>query len=216
MNLIVYSAQEIFIQAVFFMNAPAKKPSRNHTKLLKAARALFVSQGYAETGTEEIVARAGVTRGALYHQFSDKKDLFRALFLDMLNEVAMELFQKTMNEITHDREDLVVGTRILLDLYSREDIKQVILLDGPVVLGWEEWRALQEPLNKALVTHSLEHLVDEGILPKQPLEPLADLIGGSLMQAGLAIANADDPKAARKTYAKSLEALLAPIAAPKN
>jgi len=71
------------------MNAPAKKPSRNHTKLLKAARALFVSRGYAETGTEEIVARAGVTRGALYHQFSDKKDLFRALFLDMLNDVAM-------------------------------------------------------------------------------------------------------------------------------
>jgi len=197
------------------MNAPAKKPSRNHTKLLKAARALFVSQGYAETGTEEIVTRAGVTRGALYHQFSDKKDLFRALFLDMLNDVAMELFEKTMDEITHDREDLVVGTRILLDLYSRDDIKQVILLDGPAVLGWEEWRELQEPLNKALVTHSLEHLVDEGILPKQPLEPLADLIGGSLMQAGLAIANAKDPEAARKMYAKSLEALLAPIATPK-
>ncbi|MCE7999565.1 MAG: TetR/AcrR family transcriptional regulator [Rhodobiaceae bacterium] len=198
------------------MNAPAKKPSRNYTKLLKAARALFVEKGYAETGTEEIVARAGVTRGALYHQFSDKKDLFRALFLDMLNEVALELFEKTMDEITHDREDLVVGTRILLDLYSREDIKQVILLDGPVVLGWEAWRELQEPLNKALVTHSLEHLVEEGILRKQPLEPLADLIGGSLMQAGLAIANADDPKAARKIYAKSLEALLAPIAAAKN
>lgn len=197
------------------MNAPAKKPSRNHTKLLTAARALFVSRGYAETGTEEIVARAGVTRGALYHQFSDKKDLFRALFLDMLNDVAMELFEKTMDEITHDREDLVVGTRILLDLYSRKDIKQVILLDGPAVLGWEEWRELQEPLNKALVTHSLEHLVDEGILPKQPLEPLADLIGGSLMQAGLAIANAKDPDAARKIYAKSLEALLAPIATPK-
>ncbi|HBM88616.1 MAG: TetR/AcrR family transcriptional regulator [Parvibaculaceae bacterium] len=197
------------------MNAPAKKPSRNHTKLLKAARALFVSRGYAETGTEEIVARAGVTRGALYHQFSDKKDLFRALFLDMLNDVAMELFEKTMDEIAHDREDLVVGTRILLDLYSRKDIKQVILLDGPAVLGWEEWRELQEPLNKALVTHSLEHLVDEGILPKQPLEPLADLIGGSLMQAGLAIANAKDPDAARKIYAKSLEALLAPIATPK-
>ncbi len=198
------------------MNAPAKKPSRNHTKLVDAARALFVEKGYADTGTEEIVARAGVTRGALYHQFSDKKDLFRALFLEMLNEVALELFEKTMDEITEDREDLVVGTRILLDLYSRADIKQVILLDGPAVLGWEEWRDLQEPLNKALVTHSLEHLVDEGILPKQPLEPLADLIGGSLMQAGLAIANAERPEAARRVYTKSLEALLAPIATRKR
>ena len=198
------------------MNAPAKKPSRNHTKLVDAARALFVEKGYADTGTEEIVARAGVTRGALYHQFSDKKDLFRALFLEMLNDVALELFEKTMDEITEDREDLVVGTRILLDLYSRADIKQVILLDGPAVLGWEEWRDLQEPLNKALVTHSLEHLVDEGILPKQPLEPLADLIGGSLMQAGLAIANAERPEAARRVYTKSLEALLAPIATRKR
>lgn len=84
------------------------------------------------------------------------------------------------------------------------------------MLGWEEWRDLQKPLNKALVAHSLEHLVDEGILPKQPLEPLADLIGGSLMQAGLAIANVEDPEVARKIYAKSLEALLAPIATPKK
>ncbi|MEQ9518112.1 MAG: TetR/AcrR family transcriptional regulator [Parvibaculum sp.] len=190
------------------MSAPAKKPSKNYAKLLAAARALFVERTYAGTGTEEIVAQAGTTRGALYHQFSDKKDLFRALFLVMLDEMALELFHKTMDEITEDREDLVVGTRVLLDLFSRPDIKQVILLDGPVVLGWAEWRKLQAPLHHALLTHALEHLVEEGSLPSQALQPLADMIGGSLMQAGLAIANAPDPELARTEYAASLNLML--------
>lgn len=189
------------------MNAPAKKRSKNHSKLLNAARDLFVQQGYAATGTEEIVAKAGVTRGALYHQFADKKDLFRALFLAMLDELALEVFHKTMDEISEDREDLVVGTRILLDLFSRPDIKQIILLDGPVVLGWADWRTLQEPLHRALVTHALDHLVEEGSLPASATQPLADMISGSLMQAGLAIANADDPDAARADYAASLEVM---------
>lgn len=194
-----------------FMNAPAKKPSKNHRKLLDAARALFVEKGYASTGTEEIVARAGVTRGALYHQFSDKKDLFHALFVTVLDEVALELFAQTMEEITDDRDDLVVGTRILLDLFSRPDIKQIVLLDGPVVLGWAEWRQIQEPLYRALLTHALEHLVDEGLVSKQPPEPLADLIAGSVMQAGLAIANAKDTKKAHRVYSRSLNQLLLPL-----
>jgi AcrR family transcriptional regulator len=193
------------------MSAPAKKPSQNHMKLLAAARELFVEKGYAETGTEEIVKRAGVTRGALYHQFSDKRDLFQALFLSVLDEVALELFEQTMSEITDDKDDLVVGTKIMLDLFSRPDIKQIVLLDGPVVLGWGTWRDLQAPLHRALLTHALEHLVDEGLLRKQPLEPLADLIAGSVMQAGLAIANAEDAAKAHKIYSKSLKQLLEPL-----
>ena len=193
------------------MSAPAKKPSQNHTKLLAAARDLFVQNGFSKTGTEEIVARAGVTRGALYHQFSDKKDLFEALFVSMLDEVAIELFEQTMSEITDDKDDLVIGTKIMLDLFSRPDIKQIVLLDGPVVLGWGKWRELQAPLHRALLTHALEHLVDEGLLRKQPLEPLADLIAGSVMQAGLAIANAEDSVKAHKIYSKSLKQLLMPL-----
>ena len=190
---------------------PAKKPSRNRTKLIEAARRLFAEKGYAATGTEEVVAVAGVTRGALYYQFADKQDLFRAVFLAMLDELAREVFQTTMAEITDDHDDLKVGTRILLDLYSRPDIRQVILLDGPAVLGWPTWRALQQPLTVALVTHALEHLVDDGTLAPQPLSPLADLIAGALVQAGLAIANADDAAAARADYAQSLQTLLGPL-----
>ncbi|MBL4864321.1 MAG: TetR/AcrR family transcriptional regulator [Rhodobiaceae bacterium] len=188
--------------------------SHNHTKLLDAARVFFVEKGYEATGTEEIVALAGVTRGALYHQFADKKDLFRTLFLSMLDELAVEVFDKAMGEIAEDREDLIVGTRIMLDLFSRADIKQVVLLDGPAVLGWDEWRTLQAPLHQALLMHALEHLVDEGLIPKQPLEPLADVIAGAVMQAGLAIANASEPKKVRRLYGESLRQLLAPLVGP--
>ncbi len=193
------------------MSAPAKKPSRNHTKLLDAARVLFAEKGYAATGTEEIVALAGVTRGALYYQFADKEDLFRALFLAMLDEIALEVFAKTMDEIVDDKEDLVIGTGIVLDLFSRSDFKQVVLLDGPAVLGWGDWRSLQAPLHRALLLHALEHLVDEGLLSEQRLEPLADLIAGAVMQAGLAIANASDPKKMRHLYGESLRQLLLPL-----
>lgn len=75
------------------MSVMAKKPSQNHTKLLAAARDLFVQNGFSKTGTEEIVAWVCIIRGALYHQFSDKKDLFEALFVSVLDEVAVELFE---------------------------------------------------------------------------------------------------------------------------
>ncbi|ABS63823.1 transcriptional regulator, TetR family [Parvibaculum lavamentivorans DS-1] len=189
-------------------SAPAKKPSKNREQLLAAARRLFGLRGYGEVGTEEIVREAGVTRGALYYQFADKQDLFRALFISMLHEIGHEVFEETMARVTHDTEDLMVGTQMLLDVYSRAEVKQIVLIDGPAVLGWNEWRDLQEPLHQAMLTHALQHLVDEGWLAPQPLEPVASLIAGALMQAGLAIANADDPAEARKIYGRGLETLV--------
>ncbi|GAK45906.1 TetR family transcriptional regulator [Tepidicaulis marinus] len=194
----------------------AKRPSKNRVKLLEVARKLFGEKGYAETGTEEIVAAAGITRGALYYQFADKEDLFRAVFEEMLAECGQEIFEKTMKGIEHDREDLHVGTQVMLDIFSRPEVKRILLLDGPVVMGWADWREVQRPFHLALIGHALEHLVDEGLIPDQPLEPLADVISGAAMQAALAIANAQDPAAARKIYGESLAQLLRRLAGPSN
>lgn len=194
----------------------AKRPSKNRVKLLEVARRLFGEKGYAETGTEEIVAAAGITRGALYYQFADKEDLFRAVFEEMLTECGQEIFEKTMQGIEHDREDLHVGTQVMLDIFSRPEVKRILLLDGPVVMGWADWREVQRPFHLALIGHALEHLVDEGLIPDQPLEPLADVISGAAMQAALAIANAQDPAAARKIYGASLAQLLRRLAGPSN
>lgn len=196
--------------------APAKKPSRNREKLVAAARRLFAERGFGEVGTEEIVREAGVTRGALYHQFADKRDLFRAVFESMLMEAGQEIYEETMKRIEHDREDLQVGTQVMLDIFSRAEVKRVVLLDGPAVLGWADWREVQRPFHLALIGHALGHLVEEGLIPEQPLEPLADVIAGAAMQAALAIAEAEDGVAARATYGASLTQLLARLGAPTN
>lgn len=175
---------------------------------MAAARGLFGEKGYAATGTEEIVAAAGITRGALYYQFADKSDLFRAVLEQALHEIGEETYRKTMARVEHDREDLEIGTQVMLDIFSRPDIERIVLLDGPAVLGWAAWREIQRPLHLALIGHALQHLVDEGHIQPQPLEPLADVISGAAMQAALAIATAPNPKEARKVYGASLSQLL--------
>lgn len=192
----------------------ARKPSRNREGLIRAARRLFGEKGYAETGTEEIVAVAGVTRGALYYQFADKEDLFLAVFEETLRDVGRETFERTMAKVSDDREDLQIGTQVMLDIFSRPEVKQIVLLDGPTVLGWKTWREVQRPLHLALIGHALQHLVDDGVLPLQPLEPLADVISGATMQAALAIAASEQPTEARRTYGASLAQLLDRLAGP--
>lgn len=196
--------------------SPAKRPSKNREKLLGAARRLFGEAGYAAVGTEDVARAAGVTRGALYYQFVDKRDLFRAAFVQVLTEAGQEIFDETMKRVRHDHEDLQVGTQVMLEIFGRPDVKQIVLMDGPAVLGWTAWREVQRPFHLALIGHALQHLVDEGFIADQPLEPLADVISGAAMQAALAIANATNTDEARTVYSASLMQLLGRLAGPSN
>ena len=186
----------------------AKKPSANRERLIAVALDMFGTQGFANTGTEDIVAGAGITRGVLYYQFENKEDLFRAVFERTLQQVGEEIFVTTMNQLEDDIEDLQIGTQVMLDVFSRPKTKQIVLLDGPTVLGWALWREIQRPFHLTLITHALEHLVDAKALKKQPLEPLADVIAGAAMQAALAIATSETPEETRKIYGQSLSQLI--------
>ncbi|MEM9622446.1 MAG: TetR/AcrR family transcriptional regulator [Pseudomonadota bacterium] len=190
------------------LTGAAKKPSRNRERLVAVATQHFGEKGFAETGTEELVAAAGITRGVLYYHFTNKEDLFRTVFEETLEALGQEVFTTTMAQITDDTEDLEVGTQVMLDIFSRPQVQRIVLLDGPTVLGWTTWRDIQRPLHLALPTHALEHLVDEGRLAPQPLEPLADIISGAAMQAALAIATSDQPEQTRQTYGASLTQLI--------
>ena len=187
---------------------PAKRPSKNRDKLLAAARRLFAERGYAETGTEDIVRAAGVTRGALYHQFADKRDLFRALLEEMLPEIGQRLFEETMAQITHDREDLQVGCRVLLGIYTDAEVRRLFLIEGPAVLGLAGWQALQAPLSTLFLDHALQHLVDEGFIAAGEMRSINGLLSGALQQAALGIAAADDPEAARVEYTAGLDRII--------
>lgn len=188
--------------------APAKRPSKNRETLLVVARRLFAEKGFAETGTEEIVREAGVTRGALYHQFADKQALFQAVLERMLPEIGQRLFDETMSRIKADREDLKVGCQVLLGIYADPEVRRLFLIEGPAVLGFAKWKQLQAPLSKLFLDHALQHLVDESILPLADKDPIGDLLAGALQQAGLGIAAAEDVERARAHYGAAMDRLV--------
>jgi AcrR family transcriptional regulator len=171
-----------------------------------AARDLFADRGYSEVPIEEIVQRAGVTRGALYHQFpGGKVDLFAAVF-DAVEEELMAGIAQTLAEA--GAEDPIAGLRAGIDatLALALDPKAVRLtiLDAPAVLGWEAWRAAGERYGLGLLRAGLTAAMDAGALARTSLDPLAQLLLASVEEAVLYVARADDQDAA---YAEARAAL---------
>src|SRR5258708_18379577 len=114
-------------------------------RLVSAARTLFGARGYAEVGTEEIVRAAGVTRGALYHQFRDKAGLFAAVAEEVEAEIAERIAVGAAAESSEPTDVLRAGARLFLEACAEPEVERIILLDAPAVLGWEAWRGLFAP-----------------------------------------------------------------------
>jgi AcrR family transcriptional regulator len=165
--------------------------------LIGAARSLFAERGYADVGTEEIVRRARVTRGALYHHFEDKRDLFRAVH-EQLERELVEQIVRLIAGIDDPWELIVSGTRAFLDACTDPALIRISLLDAPVVLGWAEWREIDTRYGLGLVMAALQGAMDAGLLRRQDVRPLAHVLLGSMIEAAMVIANADDHAAARR------------------
>jgi AcrR family transcriptional regulator len=166
-------------------------------KLVKAARRLFAKKGFAAVGTEEIVKKAGVTRGALYHQFEDKRDLFRAVFEQVESGVAQDVASKAL-AASDPLDALHTGARLWLDACLDPEVRQIVLIDAPAVLGWDEWREIGARYGLGLLAAALQTAMEVGAIEEQPLMPLAHVTMGALDAAALYVAEADDPEAARK------------------
>jgi AcrR family transcriptional regulator len=176
-------------------------------ELMRVARALFAERGYAGVGTEQIVARAKVTRGALYHHFADKKDLFRAVHEELEQELVAQVGEQIAG-IEDPWELAVTGVRAFLDACADPALRQIALIDAPSVLGWEEWRAVDARYGLGLVTFGLRNGMDAGVFREQEVTPLAHLLIGAMTEAAMMVANAADPEAARRTVEPALLALL--------
>lgn len=174
---------------------------------MDAARELFAERGYAAVGTEEIVARAGVTRGALYHHFADKRDLFRAVHEQLECELVASIGER-MAGIEDPWELLVTGVRAFLDACTDQALMRISLLDAPGVLGWAEWREIDERYGLGLVCFALENAMQHGLFARQEVRPLAHLLIGAMTEAAMVIANAADHDAARHRVEPPLLALL--------
>jgi AcrR family transcriptional regulator len=175
--------------------------------LVRAGLDLFAKRGYAEVGTEEIVARAKVTRGALYHHFRDKRDLFRAVH-ERVEEELIERIGDAMGMITDPWELMLTGTRSFLDACEEPAVKQIALVDAPAVLGWDEWRQIDERYGLGLTRGALGGAIEAGVLRPLPLEALSHLLLASLSEAALMIASAEDPASTRQEVEAALVELL--------
>ena len=188
----------------------ATRPDRGEATrdaLLAAARALFTERGYAEVGTEEVVRRAGVTRGALYHYFRDKQDLFRAVFEQTEAEIMQTIIAR-VEGLTDPMEELAVGVSAFLDACGDPTLMRIGLRDAPGVLGWEEWREIGNRHGLGLVTGALGWAMDEGQIARADVRTLGHLLLAALAEASLLIASADDPGAAREEVERTLMMLL--------
>ena len=171
--------------------------------LIAAALELFTERGYAAVGTEEIVARAKVTRGALYHHFTDKRDLFRAVF-ERVEADLMERIGATMESANDPYELMVSGMRAFLDACEEPAVKQISLIDAPAVLGWREWREIDNQHGLGLTRVALQSSVDAGVLRPIAVEPMAHLFVAALSEAAFVIAHAERPKKARSEVEQAL------------
>jgi len=162
--------------------------------LLDAARAAFGSQGYAATSLDEIVAAAGVTKGALYHHFADKEGLFRAVFEQVEREVSDQAVAEFLQP--DPWQALIVGCRLWVEAHLASDVRQIVLNDARAVLGWEVARAIETRFSTVAVRGALRKAMSAGVLTRQPLRPLALMLTGALSESCLYVAQADDPATA--------------------
>ena len=181
-------------------------------QLVTAARALFGARGYAGVGTEEIVRAAGVTRGALYHQFRDKADLFAAVAEEVEAEIADRIAAGAAGAAADPLAGLRTGARLFLDACAEPDVERIILLDAPAVLGWEAWRDLAGRYGLGLVQFALQSAMDTGAIVPQPVVPLAHVLVGALDECALYIARTEDPAQAREQCAAIFDRILDSIA----
>ncbi|HEX8857161.1 MAG TPA: helix-turn-helix domain-containing protein [Thermoleophilaceae bacterium] len=178
------------------VNRKAAQSAATRDRLVEVARRLFAERGYAAVGTEEIVRDAGVTRGALYHQFTDKRDLFRAVFEAVEAEVAQRVAESALSR-NDPIDQLRVGFTFWLDACAEPETQRIVLIDAPAVLGWEEWREIGERYGLGIVVAALQGAMDAGAIERQPVHALAHVVMGALDEAALYVARADDAPAAR-------------------
>ncbi len=186
------------------VNRQAERSAATRAKLIKAARALFARRGYASVGTEEIVRRAGVTRGALYHQFPGKEDLFLAVY-EQIEQELMEGAASLLDPEVGPFEELRAGIRFFLEACRTPDVQQIVLVDGPSVLGWARWREVAERYGLGLMHAVLAAGIEAGEIAQLPAEPLAHLLMGALDEAALLVVRQPESS---ELVAQTLERLL--------
>jgi AcrR family transcriptional regulator len=192
----------------------AERAAETRDALIAAARPLFAAQGFSDAALETIVRAAGVTRGALYHHFADKTELFAAVFEQVEAEVAARMGEAiAASNQTDPVEVMRLGAGFWLDACSDPEVQRIVLVDAPAVLGWTRWTEIGNRYNVGLVRALLTDAVETGRIPPQPIEATALTILGAMREATLYVALAEDHDRARQEAGLVINRLIRALSA---
>lgn len=176
-------------------------------RLIAAGRDLFGERGYEGASVEAILAEAGVARGALYHHFATKEELFDAVLERLTAEMA-----ETVDEAARGADDSVTALRAgcaaWLEMALDPPLQRIGLIDAPAVVGWTRWRELDERYSLGALRANLRQIADEGRLPAEQVDVFAHMVIASVTEAALMIARSDDPQAALGPARAAVDALI--------
>jgi AcrR family transcriptional regulator len=182
-------------------------------QLIDVATSLFAEHGYEGTSIEAVLAAAGVSRGALYHHFAGKEALFTAVVSAISDRVTVELTE-AIRDCTDPVDAMRTGALAWIDLAGDPVIQRVMLVDAPSVLGWEQWRAMDEGRTVGAMRAMLQAVSDSGRLPQELVEPFSHMILAALDEAALVVARATDSRAAVAEGRQAVEELLSRLLRP--
>lgn len=176
----------------------AERSEATRAQLLATARHLFTEHGFEKTPLDLIADRAGVTKGALYHHFKNKRDLFQAVFETLEQELCDAVVAAALSAGDDAWAGLQAGVRGFLEAAMDPACQRIVMLEGPTVLGWEEWKSIDERYGYGLTKASLESAMAAGVLRQRPVEPLAHLFLAAISEAAIQVARADDTRGAKE------------------
>jgi AcrR family transcriptional regulator len=177
------------------------------SELIEAARSLFAAKGYEATSLDDIVDAAGMTKGALYHHFSGKRELFAAVFEQEERKLA-EISANAYRRKRDPWEGLLAACRAYLEAALDPGVQRIAVLDGPSVLGWDELRTVEAKYTLAGMEHALQEIVDSGRIKRRPLKPLAHMLQGAVCDAALLVARSENQRATANQVTRDLRELL--------
>jgi AcrR family transcriptional regulator len=182
-------------------------------QLLDAARRLFAADGYNATSLEDVVAAAGVTKGALYHHFSSKLDLFRAVFENEERALA-RVCHEAYSRSDDPWDGFDAGCRAFLEESLDPGVQRIALLDGPAVLGWEAVREIERRYSLSMIENGLREAIESGRIGRRPAGPLAHMLFGALCEGAMTVARSGgDQRAAMREVQREVTALLGALEA---
>jgi AcrR family transcriptional regulator len=174
--------------------------------LLEAARTLFGERGYAATSLDEITSAAKVTKGALYHHFGGKQELFAAVYEQVKREVSERAATAFLEP--DPWEDLCAGCQAILDAHLDPLVRRILLHDAQAVLDADTIRRVENRYGAVVLRGALRRSIRAGVIQPLPLKTLALVLTGAILEGCMAIAHADNPNQAREEVGSVLTSLL--------